>query len=946
MTPFRKPELPAVKPAVHAGPSGESGFVTLERRRSGAGHATPKRSEGGPVPRSPKGVGGFSLIFMSIFITAMAMLFVSVLPGKEDGDTNAKTISDIDKLNTVEEHMRSFMAFNGRRPCPADGQYPDTSKYFGQEAAIAGTCQGGTPAAPLGPDTGTNNIIAGVIPTRSLGLDTSYAYDSYGRRFTYVVDKRATSTATCDALEGITGTNFTPTGTGGITIDDANGNLVSNVMYAYIQHGQSGYGAWPGDGSPTTLSAANSAARRVNSGSTDKFMQTDAWVDIAASPPGVSGFTPTPSATLYKNSLITPMTTGGKLDTGFDDLVWYRDDLKNTCCLGPKCIPKGFRVDGQASGGNNSQQLAAYATGDINGDGIPDIIVGEGPGLGYNNKIYVIFGTSTSGANSSTPWPIPPTGLDPTTVNGTNGFIIQGRTGGDYFWSFAIIADINGDGYGDIITPGQGTASYIIFGGPGGCQASTALCNLSSTTPWLPSGNTLNAGNLSGYKGALNGYAGNSGNGISGVRINTGTNGTGVFGASGSGFQASGLEVGNIDDSGYPALIEVGSECCAAGRPTNDSGFVVYGRPTVCPGSTGCSGANGPNGPNDTWANTASLGITTLDGSTGTSLNPGFQFYSSHTNLLYLGNSGLSTITGDFDDDGYKDIVIRNGHDTVAGDNGVSSPNANGAVYILYGRSRADWQSSFTTYNSNPNVVDLEAELTNNTGTHCSGGLVAPAHYNNCATEMYYGATTGFYGGSVHVVDINGDGVPDLLTSMPYSAMTVIYGNTTANRWPELYNVYNIAASSGFYYSISGTPNWLTNMYNNPGAQAYDVNGDGKLDLILGWGDAYPTVRSVSRTNAGAALVIYQPSGGWGSISNPIKYTNFKWDGTDSFQIYGAKAGGYCGFSGAGDVRPSDKNAPELLFSCPKNGENSYGSVYGLYKNKGWPSSIDLNNLN
>ena len=91
---------------------------------------------------------------------------------------------------------------------------------------------------------------------------------------------------------------------------------------------------------------------------------------------------------------------------------------------------------------------------------------------------------------------------------------------------------------------------------------------------------------------------------------------------------------------------------------------------------------------------------------------------------------------------------------------------------------------------------------------------------------------------------------------------------------------------------------------------------------------------------------LIQPSGGWGSLSNPIKYTNFKWDGTDSFQIYGAKGGGHCGFSAAGDVRPGDNNAPELLFSCAWNGENSYGSIYGLYKNKGWPSSIDLNILN
>ncbi len=77
-----------------------------------------------------------------------------------------------------------------------------------------------TRAVRLGPE-GSGNIVSGVIPTRSLGLDTSYAFDSYGRRFTYVVDKRATSHASCQNLEGLTLTSTTPTGKGGLYIEDS-----------------------------------------------------------------------------------------------------------------------------------------------------------------------------------------------------------------------------------------------------------------------------------------------------------------------------------------------------------------------------------------------------------------------------------------------------------------------------------------------------------------------------------------------------------------------------------------------------------------------------------------------------------------------------------------------------------------------------------------------------
>ena len=146
---------------------------------------------------------GFSLIMMSILITVAAIIMVSMLPGQDAGDYAQKTANNVLKLDKVEEAMRSFMAVNGRRPCPADGQYAINTANFGKEAAIAGTCTGSTPAAPLGPDAGTNHIVGGVIPTKSLGLPDDYAFDEFGRRFTYVVDRRATNLSACRALEGI-----------------------------------------------------------------------------------------------------------------------------------------------------------------------------------------------------------------------------------------------------------------------------------------------------------------------------------------------------------------------------------------------------------------------------------------------------------------------------------------------------------------------------------------------------------------------------------------------------------------------------------------------------------------------------------------------------------------------------------------------------------------------
>ena len=356
---------------------------------------------------------GFSLILVSILLTVAAPIFVSFLPGQEAGDVNRKAMNSTQKLERVEEAMRSFMAANGRRPCPADGQYPENTATFGIEAANPGTCIAGTPAAPMGPDSGTGHVVGGVIPTKTLGLDDSYAYDDFGRRFTYLIDTRATdSLASAHAdtpphtpgcynlmqsikVNGAVGgstSNTMPaiviqntTGTGATAIDQ--------TVYAYISHGSSGYGAFPEQGS--------SVANRINSASTDADMQTNAGVNSSFA------YSPTNFTNVkVQKSRVPPNTVAG--DTGFDDLVWYRPDLKDTCCLGPICRQVGFRADGEATDDGTGTSVA---TGDVNGDGIPDLIIGAPGANTSSGAVYVVFGTRTG-----FPDPLPLSSL-----NGTNG---------------------------------------------------------------------------------------------------------------------------------------------------------------------------------------------------------------------------------------------------------------------------------------------------------------------------------------------------------------------------------------------------------------------------------------------------------------------------------------------------------------------------------------------
>ncbi|MFK7957805.1 MAG: hypothetical protein AB8B96_17030 [Lysobacterales bacterium] len=107
---------------------------------------------------------------------------------------------------------------------------------------------------------------------------------------------------------------------------------------------------------------------------------------------------------------------------------------------------------------NNRSDLGTAAShGDINGDGIDDLIITDpGPNSsGGSGAAHVIFGTSE---------PLPP-GFDPTTLNGTNGFTVAGVEGERLGTYVSGNGDVNGDGIDDLLIDTQNTAElFVVFG--------------------------------------------------------------------------------------------------------------------------------------------------------------------------------------------------------------------------------------------------------------------------------------------------------------------------------------------------------------------------------------------------------------------------------------------------------------------------------------------------
>ncbi|MBE8967629.1 FG-GAP repeat protein [Nostocales cyanobacterium LEGE 12452] len=471
----------------------------------------------------------------------------------------------------------------------------------------------------------------------------------------------------------------------------------------------------------------------------------------------------------------------------------------------------GFVINGIDKYDNSGNSVSS--AGDINGDGIDDLIIGAtyaDPNSQRDaGESYVVFGSNSSFDAQ----------LNLSSLNGSNGFVINGIDSGDRLGiSVSNAGDINGDGFDDLIIGaskadpnGQRDAgsSYVVFGSNSVFGASFNLSSLNGSNGFAINGIDAddNSGSSVSSAGDING------DGFDDLIIGAGNRYV-VFGSN-SGFGAS-FNLSSLNGSNGFVIntdISTSSSVSSAGD-INGDGFddLIIGAKSASPNGqerTGSSyvvfGSNSGFG--------ASFNLSSLNGSNGFAIN----------GIDADDNSGSSVSSaGDINGDGFDDLII--------GAPGASpnSQNRAGESYVVFG-SNSGFGASF-------NLSSLNG----------SNGFVI----NGIGADDGSGVSVSSAG------DINGDGFDDLIigtNSIDYGSQFqagrsyVIFGRSSG--FGAGFNLSSLDGSEGF--AINGI-----NSGDRSGSSvssAGDINDDGFDDLIIGAYRASPN----GQISAGESYVVF-----------------------------------------------------------------------------------------
>lgn len=457
---------------------------------------------------------------------------------------------------------------------------------------------------------------------------------------------------------------------------------------------------------------------------------------------------------------------------------------------------KGFAITDQVSDEMSGSSVST--AGDVNGDGLSDVIVGTP----WGGNSYVVFGKTTQ----------TPVDLNDIAKGIGGGFAITSQDSLllDSGHSVSDAGDVNNDGLSDVIIGGprfyQGL-SYVVFGkityttvdlnnvfkGVGGFAITSESKGVDSGWSVSKAGDVNGDGFSDVIVGApYNGAAGTSAgrsyvvfgkSNLSRIDLSDVVKGSGGFAITGQAIgDYSGFSVSTAGDVNGDGLSDV-----IVGAPNNNATGVVAGRSYVIFGkSTG----------GEVKLNDIANGI-----------GDGFAI-TEEGDDRYSYSGGSVSVAGDVNGDGLSDVIV--------GVAGIVTQMATQPLraYVIFGKA-------------DKKEVNLK-EIVNG-----KGGFVITDSYSGFSRFSYVNPAG----------DMNGDGLADITISTPYWGDGYVVFGKSNGRAVEL---QRMSAEEGFVLSVLGN-----NMWNRIGniKWAGDVDKDGAADLILSAPDA--------RGYAGCSYVLF-----------------------------------------------------------------------------------------
>jgi len=615
----------------------------------------------------------------------------------------------------------------------------------------------------------------------------------------------------------------------------------------------------------------------------------------------------------------------------------------------------GFIIQGDASGDNAGWSVTT--AGDVNGDGMDDVIVGArfGDDGGTNaGEAYVVFGSRSGFGSPTTLGVVSVRVVDLTTLTPTQGFIIQGDAANDQAgWSVSSAGDFNGDGIDDIIVGAR-------YGDDGGANAGEAYVIFGSRAGL----GTIDA----------------TGRRVIDLTTLTTAQGFTIIGDTADdrlGTSVSGA--GDINGDGYDDLI-VGAPFGDDAASAAGEAYVIFGRPVgQLPSATGTAGADMLIGTPGADTLTGGGGADVLRGGVGDDIlavaDTGFVSADggSGSDTLRFDGAGLSldltaagpgTISSveriDLTGTGNNTITLnrlavqeiseeRAGTTsilTVTGDAGDAVNFADSGW--IYQGSLVSGATTFERYANGAAEVRIEGMVSTSIGR-----VIDLTSFSAAQGFVVQGDTAGDRtNGGGYIGDINGDGFEDLAVAAnrgddggtDAGEVYVIFGTAAGFGAPDaagrqVIDPTSLSPATGFIVQGDAAGDRL----GTDAAAAGDVNGDGYDDFIVSAADG-----DDGGVSAGEVYLIFGGPGSFGSVDGTgrcvLDMTSL--DPQRGIVIQGDSAGDLLGFgynptSTAGDV--NGDGFADLILGAPMGDEGGTdaGEAYVIFGSASGFGTVD-----